>query len=319
MNRKRTNLLLSFLFALFAGLGTYALWPRSDPKELITGYGGRISGSDVVIIDISSLYRNGKEALRLTGYIPNVESLNASATNIDDEDLRILSSHHDLKVLALDKNGIEGTGLKYLSNCEHLKSLSLYRCLSLKPENMQYIESCRELITFSASDTPLDDSAIEHILKCRNLEELDISFTKVTSNGLHGIGGLTRLRSLFISATDIDDDAVREISEIDSLAVLDLQMNNKITDESLRCLSACVNLTSLYVSDANVTDRGLVHLRKCPKLQKLGIGGTKVTGAGVTFLADFPALREVVLDAHLATGPEADRLIERHPGLILRW
>jgi hypothetical protein len=92
-----------------------------------------------------------------------------------------------------------------------------------------------EYLAFSAGHPHVTDASAEYIGKCRQLETLDLSGTRITDVGLRQLRGLSRLRKLKLSGTKINDAAILHLARLSSLEVLTLQSTH-ITNEGMQKL-----------------------------------------------------------------------------------
>lgn len=83
-------------------------------------------------------------------------------------------------------------------------------------------------------------------------------------------------------ATDAD---LKELVYFKRLTRLSLQLNSKITDDSLKALVPLAGLMELDMGYTPITDAGLKEVAKLPNLTSLTLSGTRITGVGLRELA----------------------------------
>lgn len=119
------------------------------------------------------------------------------------------------------------------------------------------------------------------------------------------VGGLTKLRELWIDQSGITDAGLVHIAHLKDLEELSL-FYTAVTDAGLVHLVGLRKLKLLRLDQTRVTDAGLVHLADLTKLEVLDLHSTHVTDTGLVHLAGLTSLRELnlryaqVTDAGLA-------------------
>ena len=127
------------------------------------------------------------------------------------------------------------------------------------------------------------DKELALIQDLQNLQRLDLSYTKVTNDGLRHLQGLEKLWRLDLVNAKVTGEGLRYLHGLGNLRVLYLGCTNT-NDEGLRHLQELKNLQVLSLMNTDITDKGLYHLRKLQNLRELSLGGTKVTGKGIYHL-----------------------------------
>lgn len=101
-----------------------------------------------------------------------------------------------------------------------------------------------------------DTDLPEFVTWVPDLEEIDLTSTKITDEGIATIARLTSLRKVAISAT-------------------------KISAAALDHLAGLPNLTDLYLVSIPITDDAIPALSKLNRLRKLSVSATQLTAEGV--------------------------------------
>ena len=101
---------------------------------------------------------------------------------------------------------------------------------------------------------------------CPSFHYLNLSNTRVTSDGLRHIEGLTQLNELTLGVDGslmnvglVTDPGLEHLKGLAQLPMLDLS-RLKITDAGLEHLKGLSQLQVLYLNDLKITDSGLTHL-----------------------------------------------------------
>lgn len=93
------------------------------------------------------------------------------------------------------------------------------------------------------------------------LEEIDLTGTKVTDAGIEAIAGLTKLRKLQLSGTKITSAAIAHLTRLTALTDVYL-INTAIDDTAIEGLARLTGLRKLSVSGTKLTADGLERLRQ---------------------------------------------------------
>lgn len=148
----------------------------------------------------------------------------------------------------------------------------------------------------SFNDHPLTDDELSEIVgrlqQPEQLDELDLSWTRITDRGVRELSQLSQLQFLALSHTRVTDAGLKNLRKLRKLETLRLS-NTGITDSGLESLSGLSRLRGVVLSETEVTDRGMKHLIRCRNLQHLSLDGTAVTDAGMKPLAKLPRLLTV--------------------------
>jgi hypothetical protein len=128
-----------------------------------------------------------------------------------------------------------------------------------------------EVVGISFAGTELTDADLSrlhrHLAGLRNVRELRLSRTDVSSDGVAMVVGMPEMAKLFLDGTKIDDGALRHVAAMPGLRVL-------------------------MLNQTAVTDAGLPHLARCRALRLVNLYETAVTAEGVDQLqSELPALR----------------------------
>ena len=165
-------------------------------------------------------------------------------------------------------------------------------------------------VDVTAGGLEVGDAEIEEVatilteLSC--LEELDLSVSEVTDDGLVNVGSLAELKTLRASCPDIGDQGMTHLIRLRSLEVLDLS-GTKITDRSADVFVAMPKLRELCLRETAFGDAGLARLAQSRQLEILDLDETRVTDVGLAQLPMLPQLRELTL-----SGPKIGRAALSH-------
>ncbi|QDU03796.1 Leucine Rich repeats (2 copies) [Gimesia chilikensis] len=131
-------------------------------------------------------------------------------TQVTDEGLAKLASLQRLEYLDLGDTKITGTGfanVKFTS----LKKLSLDKCDMLTVDGFKEIVKCQNLEKLNLIESNIDNQFLQEIAKLDKLLTLWIDDTKVTNAGLPYLNGMTQLKSLSIRGTTITREGMLQL------------------------------------------------------------------------------------------------------------
>lgn len=125
------------------------------------------------------------------------------------------------------------------------------------------------------SAVTVNDKLMKKVGVLKRLEQLSLSHSKVTDNGLQYIVGMPLVK-LDLSGTSVTDRGLDYIAKVPTLYRLDLSVT-KITDEGLKKLAPLKKLSIIVLSGTAVTDAGVAYLQQCKNLDRIYVGSTKVS------------------------------------------
>jgi uncharacterized protein YjbI with pentapeptide repeats len=143
--------------------------------------------------------------------------------------------------------------------------------------DLRYLTDFPKLGGLYLKRTEVTDAALATIEGMADLQDLDLSETRVSFVRL---AGLTKLQQLDLSGAPVE---ALQLQGLTSLSKLNLS-KTKIDDSDLANLSGLAALTELKICDTAVTDEGLARLETLPKLRTVWLQRTRVTAAGIARL-----------------------------------
>ncbi|MEO6721324.1 MAG: c-type cytochrome domain-containing protein [Ferruginibacter sp.] len=103
------------------------------------------------------------------------------------------------------------------------------------------------------------------------------------------------LQANFVSIKKVDDKTIALLAPIKKQLVWLKLANASFSNESVKVISSCTNLTRLSIENSNITDSGLATFGTLADLQYLNLVGTKITGKGVMVLQTLKHLTNIYL------------------------
>jgi hypothetical protein len=153
----------------------------------------------------------------------------------------------------------------------------------------------------------LTDAALDHIDRCRELEEIRMASPNLTGTGFQKLRGLPRLRNLGIPYSAVQDAA---LADLVGLRLHHLELRGaQVTNEGMKHLAGLIELQGLGLyGAAGVSDAGVAHLTKLQQLRGLDLGGTQTTDEGLKLCAKLPLLTTLFLPGTMITDAGVDTL-----------
>jgi hypothetical protein len=144
----------------------------------------------------------------------------------------------------------------------------------ISDSDILYLKDFPKLGGLYLNRTPLTNAALATIEELPELQDLDLSGTKISALRLTG---LCKLQELKLSGTPVE--SMRMVG-LGDLRVLELS-GTKIDDADVGDFIGFPKLHTLKLQDTGITDGGLARLGKLPQLRSVWIKGTRVTPEGI--------------------------------------
>ncbi len=150
----------------------------------------------------------------------------------------------------------------------------------------EYSEEVIEAYLVSPEHT---DAQLETVIGLTSLQKLELSGSKITSDGLSKLSGLRNLYTLHLTNTLVDDSGLTSVSSLKNLGILSLT-NTKVTDAGIAKLASMDKLERLSLDGTAITDVGLGTISQMTSLKELTLTRTKVTDVGADLLKSLKKL-----------------------------
>lgn len=312
---------------------------------------------DTLVLDLTWI---GDEHVQELRSLPILHELSLRDTQLTDQSVEALSQIKTLTKIDLDGTRVTKAGSERLGDAlpecnfspQHIEATRAAAIWVLENHGTIGTDSFSEirriedvpLGPFEINEVSLANSAAADdgmplISRLSNLKSLEVSGTKITGEGLRGIGSMPRLQRLWAAAPGVTDAAMelfgncpllRNVS-VSSSRVRDIgeaklgRLMLNYVDASFTALSddALVELpvdrlVQLHLWNCRgVTDVGLAHLSHARDVEHLTLIGTSITDTGLQHLVNLRRLSELNLDAtglvregspHLAKFSQLERL-----------
>ncbi|MFT7514816.1 MAG: hypothetical protein ACI9QL_004041 [Candidatus Omnitrophota bacterium] len=138
---------------------------------------------------------------------------------------------------------------------------------------------------------------MQRVGRLHGLEELNLTLTAVTDEGLRQLGGLTQLRVLGLASSQCTGSGFAPLGKLTHLESINFHFT-PLNDEGLRAISEVGVQGRLWFAHTKFTDAGAASLAKLSGLRVCGIGSTHPLSSGdaVAALAGLPLEELSLLD-----------------------
>ena len=148
--------------------------------------------------------------------LSQLEVIDFTSGNINDDDLRHLRSLHKLQKLTLRRTKIRGQGLRYLQELGSLTTLSIADT-KISNASLGHLKGIKNLRELDVNDTPTSNEGLKHLGQLKQLEVLKLGETRLTDAGLTHLLALTRLRAVTLNSTRVTTAGLRQLAAIPGL------------------------------------------------------------------------------------------------------
>ncbi len=218
-------------------------------------------------------------------------------------------------IVGIDYSGVMGDFAMTLQRLPHTVKLLCFDGTDINNEDMSVLDGLA-IENLDLSFTQVTNDGLVHIANCASLRRLSLSGGAVQDAGLEQLEALKNLEILHIDDCNIGDDGLKHLMQLKSLKSLDLS-GTGITDAGLAHLAHLEDLLVLDLSDTVIGDTGLAHMCLMPKLRYVDISHTLVTDRGLGVLADLPSLKIIAVEGTRISDEGLKMLRSARPGLVV--
>jgi Leucine Rich repeat len=204
-------------------LSGYALWVLSQLpalRSLQIHHGPRIGDSGMQnlsrCVSLCELYLRETAVtdggLAHIGELPRLWSLILDDTNISDEGCMALAGMPQLSLLSLCRTRVSGHGLAAVRNNEHF-NLYLEETPATDASVIALAERLSNLKLISLNQTAVGDAAALALAKLQRLDDVRLSGTKLTQEGLAAFTGHPTLNVIYVEGCDLTKKAVGQLKK----------------------------------------------------------------------------------------------------------
>ena len=196
----------------------------------------------------------------------------------------------------------------------------IYWPSKITADGFSRIQNLKKLKYLRMTDANLPASALRHLAKLSELEEIDIDVVDLQDDDLKPLAGLTQLRTLTIRGGTPGDAGLAHLEGLIHLGHLsiggrtafgqlkgpiDPQKKNRITSAGLVALKRMQSLSSLTLISTRITS--IAELGALPSLTRLNLQYSLVDDAGLEKVTGFPKLVSLNLSSSEVGDASCDR------------
>ena len=139
----------------------------------------------------------------------------------------------------------------------------------------------------------ITDSDLGKLTHLPNLENINLSYTKITDLGLEQLAPLKNVKVLNLRYAEyVTDAGISHLKQWRNLEHLNVH-GTKVTSTVFEHVSTLTNLRFLDVAHTRVSDELIEELADLDQLESFSFGGNKMSGVAFPLLKLFPALRRL--------------------------
>jgi hypothetical protein len=153
----------------------------------------------------------------------------------------------------------------------------------------------------------INDVEMVDLARLPSLEQLDLSHTRITDEGMLHLKAAPRIVDLNLYYAELVTDqgmtAIRDWKRLKRLNV----RGTRISDGTLQIVSRMTGLEALDIANTQVTDNGLDYLLTLTNLRELAIGRSRLSDNALAVLRMLPTLTYLDLSGARAAPPDLAR------------
>ncbi len=246
-----------------------------------------------------------------------VTGVDLRATWVTDTDLRKLARFPHLTHLDLSLTRITDQGMQELRNAPGIVDLNLRFAEYVTDEGLGAIKEWKKLKRLNVHGTKISSNTLDHISGITTLESVDLGSAMVTDVGLERLSSLPNLKELTVGGNELGDAGLQALRQLPGLTYLDL--NGRQGTDS--------NVWTVRMSDQGL--EALLTLKELRELRfgctSLGIGSERtrfatvsamrVTGRWLEKMKAFPKLERLTLQGCDRVDDDAMNVLATFPSL----
>ena len=233
--------------------------------------------SDLKWISIKHPSRKNIEDIYQITSNPSYMSLSSGFDRENMRGMEFIPPFIGLKALELGYIELQDKDLSHAYSLKNLEFLTLSGNKDFTGTGLQFINDKTKMWYLDLQDANIDNSGLNEIADCGNLEVLYLSDNRnpnLTNKGFKQLELLQNLRQLDLHNTNIDDSDFIKICNLKNLEALWIG-RTKVSDKGMKYIENLRNLVQLNLYGTQITNKGLENLIKLPKLEHLGIEDDK--------------------------------------------
>lgn len=197
-----------------------------------------------------------------------------------DGDPEVLKHANGMKELGFGDCDINQKMLVAIGKCQELEKLDFVDCRIKNAEALIHLAALPKLTALSIMRTTLDGPGIQHIARCTNLEQLELTGCKFDAAEAVHLRSLTKLTACDFNGTSVGDAEIGIVRHWPKLERLVL--GEGITDAAMVDIKTVKSLKGIAFDGSLITDASLDDLAELPNLNQLHLGERRVSQEAMT-------------------------------------
>lgn len=243
----------------------------------------------------------GRSGLDANGAINRVDLSHAWLT---DSDLKKLSKLTSLESIDLAYTKVTDEGLAQLHSLANVRTLNLYYAEYVTDTGIAHLKYWKQLEDLNLCGTKVTSTLFEHVTNMTSLRSLDVGFSRVNDDGFERVSELSNLEKISFGGNKMSGTALPLLKLIPRLRELSVGGQQRtdsglwsvnVTDYNVGSIADLRDLKVLDLSGTAISDRGVAQLARLKCLESLNLSRTKATSKGVAALSEIPSLRHLKL------------------------
>ncbi|MFN0077497.1 MAG: protein kinase domain-containing protein [Prosthecobacter sp.] len=256
----------------------------------------------------------GKKWLAVLGRVPELESMyfNKNPGTMPMEVLRGLTK---VKSLRLTPTAVDDAAFAHLTGLKSLEKLAItYMCKQFTGTGLGYINE--NLLEFSTDSQTISAEGLAYLPRFKKLRRLDLTNSAVTDVMLQGLAALPDLEELEVTGTKLDGSFLAHLPTKSKLKRLVLSGVPTLKPEHLIQIGKLKQLEIIIMPPVPIGDSALAALAGLGALRELNFEvNTTFNGEGFKGLKGFSSLTNLFLSSSPVTDAGLEAIASAMPGL----
>ena len=154
----------------------------------------------------------------------------------------------------------------------------------------------------------ITDKCLEYVARLPNLEELDISGTRMNGSGLHFLANCLKLKRLeLVAIKTLDPEFFHNFSTLTQIEYLGLS-HCELPSSVLSYIAKCRSLNCLVLHENSITDEDAPFLCELENLEILSLDYNDITDVALSYISELKSLYSLDLVGNSITDIGVDRV-----------
>lgn len=179
--------------------------------------------------------------------LSTLRKLTIADAPVTDRGIALIGELQHLERLWLSNVAITDRGLRWLDGLGNLRDLSVSdlehgKAGNIRGNGLGDFPNLPSLENLRLEKVPIEDEALQYIVRYKRLRRLDLSHTKIRGPGIPYLVGLPDLRSVILTGCPVSDEAVvylKRLKQVRFLGLSETGLSQQAFDELSEALPDC--------------------------------------------------------------------------------